>query len=505
MKKTITIILVLSLCISFCSYASDYYIEWFGMKNGYDVFDCNDKVVILKNDDGFAMCDHNGKLIIDYDYLFGIYIINDNLYQGVKYKGDKSETEYFDEKGKIISSDIIFSEISTFDLQTENSKVFFNRSEHPDEVTLKGEFALLEKDNMFALSDTLGNLITDYDYDFSLTLLIPGKIALGNGEYFTAFADYISGKYILGVADLTSDNNRDAVVSYNDGKYFFADFDTLEIKGDTYDEYIGSLYGSAVFKKDGIRFVTDSKGNIKYKGNENIYGAAFDKYIIEKNSKLGVINNEFEEIIPCEYDDINIIGDNVYILLKDGKYSLYNQNKILLDGFSYMECKYNYISADDGVYNFEGNLISKNEKYTYFLNKYGIIVYDEETKRAGKLISENSNPVVEIDGEILYSDTLSRIKNNITLIPLRAMAEETGFNTEYIEETKEIRLTKEDKEIVFKIGDKKAISNGAEITLNAAPEIINNRTLVPARAVSDAFGYDIEWDGERRLVEITTN
>ena len=97
------------------------------------------------------------------------------------------------------------------------------------------------------------------------------------------------------------------------------------------------------------------------------------------------------------------------------------------------------------------------------------------------------------------------LKNNITLIPLRAMAEETGFNIEYIEETKEIRLTKEDKEIVFKIGDKKAISNGAEITLNAAPEIINNRTLVPARAVSDAFGYDIEWDGERRLVEITTN
>ena len=59
--------------------------------------------------------------------------------------------------------------------------------------------------------------------------------------------------------------------------------------------------------------------------------------------------------------------------------------------------------------------------------------------------------------------------------------------------------------VVFKIGDKKAVSNGAEITLNAAPEIINNRTLVPARAVSDAFGYDIEWDGERRLVEITTN
>jgi len=43
-----------------------------------------------------------------------------------------------------------------------------------------------------------------------------------------------------------------------------------------------------------------------------------------------------------------------------------------------------------------------------------------------------------------------------------------------------------------------------EISLEAAPEIINNRTLVPVRAISDAFGYGISWDGERRLVEVNT-
>lgn len=34
--------------------------------------------------------------------------------------------------------------------------------------------------------------------------------------------------------------------------------------------------------------------------------------------------------------------------------------------------------------------------------------------------------------------------------------------------------------------------------------IIDDRTLIPLRALSEAIGYDVEWDGYLRLVTITT-
>ena len=50
------------------------------------------------------------------------------------------------------------------------------------------------------------------------------------------------------------------------------------------------------------------------------------------------------------------------------------------------------------------------------------------------------------------------------------------------------------------MGSKKAKIDGEEKELAAAPEIINGRTLVPLRAVCDAFSLSVEWDGERRTV-----
>lgn len=39
---------------------------------------------------------------------------------------------------------------------------------------------------------------------------------------------------------------------------------------------------------------------------------------------------------------------------------------------------------------------------------------------------------------------------------------------------------------------------------DVAPMIIDDRTLIPLRALSEAIGYDVEWDGYLRLVTITT-
>jgi hypothetical protein len=39
--------------------------------------------------------------------------------------------------------------------------------------------------------------------------------------------------------------------------------------------------------------------------------------------------------------------------------------------------------------------------------------------------------------------------------------------------------------------------------LDVPAQIVNNRTLVPVRAISEAFGAKVEWNGEIRTVTIT--
>jgi len=45
--------------------------------------------------------------------------------------------------------------------------------------------------------------------------------------------------------------------------------------------------------------------------------------------------------------------------------------------------------------------------------------------------------------------------------------------------------------------------NGQKIETDVPPQIINGRTMVPVRFVSEALGADVEWDGMNRRVLIT--
>jgi len=45
--------------------------------------------------------------------------------------------------------------------------------------------------------------------------------------------------------------------------------------------------------------------------------------------------------------------------------------------------------------------------------------------------------------------------------------------------------------------------NGEKIVLDVPPQIVNGRTLVPARAVAESFGAKVDWDGNTRTVIIT--
>ncbi len=110
---------------------------------------------------------------------------------------------------------------------------------------------------------------------------------------------------------------------------------------------------------------------------------------------------------------------------------------------------------------------------------------------------------VKINNEYLDCDTAPYIKNDRTMVPLRAIFEALGAEVSWDNTARAAIGVMGDLEIKITIGENILYKNGEEIPLDAPAEITNDRTMVPVRAISEAFGATVSWDNENKNVNIT--
>ncbi len=111
---------------------------------------------------------------------------------------------------------------------------------------------------------------------------------------------------------------------------------------------------------------------------------------------------------------------------------------------------------------------------------------------------------IKVDGYSIYFDQEPIIEKGVTLVPFRAILESMGVAVEWNDKTKVISCRKGTTVVTLKIGSKTMTVNNKAVTLDVAPKIVNGRTLIPVRAVSQAFGAKVEWNSSIRLIEIST-
>ena len=109
---------------------------------------------------------------------------------------------------------------------------------------------------------------------------------------------------------------------------------------------------------------------------------------------------------------------------------------------------------------------------------------------------------VVLDGEEIVFDVQPQIINNRTMVPLRAIFEALDATVEWDEDTQTVTSVKGEKEIILSIGVDRIIVNGSNKTLDTSPCIVNGRTLVPIRAISEAFNMDVIWNQQTQTVTI---
>lgn len=105
----------------------------------------------------------------------------------------------------------------------------------------------------------------------------------------------------------------------------------------------------------------------------------------------------------------------------------------------------------------------------------------------------------DIDGE----GTVPVIVNDRTLVPIRAIIEAVGGTVAWDGEARKVTLEYNGSTIELVIDSVTAVLNGEENTLDVSPVIINGRTMLPIRFVSESFGFDVGWDSEAQKVTIS--
>lgn len=117
------------------------------------------------------------------------------------------------------------------------------------------------------------------------------------------------------------------------------------------------------------------------------------------------------------------------------------------------------------------------------------------------------NPIMTVNGQEKEIDpgmgTTPVILNDRTLLPVRAVVEEMGGNVEWNGNLQEVTLTYNNDTIRLVIDNTTAYLNNTANVLDTAPAIINDRTMLPIRFIAEGFGFDVDWNGAEKIVTIS--
>lgn len=113
----------------------------------------------------------------------------------------------------------------------------------------------------------------------------------------------------------------------------------------------------------------------------------------------------------------------------------------------------------------------------------------------------NNDIDIFVNGKLIekYHDNMRPFidNNSRTQVPLRTLAEAMGFEVVYENKTKTITIPTNGGNVVLQIGSNKVQTPDGTISMDTAAVVINGRTYVPIRFVSEALGWTVGYKQNR--------
>ena len=128
---------------------------------------------------------------------------------------------------------------------------------------------------------------------------------------------------------------------------------------------------------------------------------------------------------------------------------------------------------------------------------------------AGKVIGKNvitikiGSNILDKNGNQTTLDVPAQTINDRTMLPMRAIFEALGANVTWDNLTQTAKASKGDIKVSIQIGSSIIYKNDVKKRIDVPAQLVNDRTLVPVRAIAECFEADVQWDEATETVTIT--
>jgi WD40 repeat protein len=353
----------------------------------------------------------------------------------------------------------------SYDIKVQNS-----------DQQVASEIALLSPDGKYIVTRLYEQYYDDYA---ELTILDAKKLSVRLTDILID-----PSSISLGVSD---SQILDLMGTYSDGTKKL--LNSKEVKWSVQDFYIAEVQESTLFSRSfGSTTLTAKYGNLTTTIKVIVADAPSD---LKATSSGESIKLHWTAVKTTE----NLLGYNLYRRKTNENY-----NTTPITDFPIKTNEY------------KNATIIRDQDYFYVVKA---IYKDQIESQASAeiLVTPNSkqitlqvdNPYMTVNGEMKEVDngngTSPIILNGRTL--LRALIEELGGTIIWSNTERKLILQLANSKIELWIDQNKAIVNGNEKELDVAPTIINERTMIPLRFVTDNLGLELHWEPETNSITIT--
>ncbi len=122
---------------------------------------------------------------------------------------------------------------------------------------------------------------------------------------------------------------------------------------------------------------------------------------------------------------------------------------------------------------------------------------------ADQIILTLGSKNMSIGEKVVENDVVPLVRNGRTMLPVRAVAEAMGAQVGWNGDTRCATITKGDLYIEIYLGSDRAYVNGTPRLLDAPAFAENNRTYLPLRFVAESLGAQVDWEQATQRITIT--
>lgn len=409
MKKKVTTIIIILIILLLGGYFTFKSINENNLK--YQVAEINDyNYFVLKSNGKYGVIDKTGNIIISSEYddvkipnpekpIFVCY--NGNNTKILNEKNEEVLQEYKNvEPIRLtnIASDLMY-EKSVFKYEEngkygivsfEGKKITNAIYEELESLPYKEGQLQIKQDGKYGVINIKGKKIIPNKYD---------KIVADG--YYTDENQYDFAGYIVSLT--TDEGYRYGYINYNRKKILDVEYNDMsrvnEISEERNSYIICAKNGQYGVMKNGEQVIPNEYQSIRYDSSNKVF-------VVEKSKKYGIVNISGKEIVPTQYNQIDITGIYLYAQNEQGT-TVYNSNGTQANinaNISILNTeneKYRIrINTEDGktrygVVDKEGKQLIK-EKYSYITYLYNnhFIVSNENGKLG--VINDKENEEIEI-------------------------------------------------------------------------------------------------------------